>query len=102
MKIESYDPAKKRYVLCGLLINGTFTKNVRRSVHLFRISSSYGIQEDVIKTLAKHKCQKVVIVETDTGVKYEQDFLYWQHVAKKADYGNGKQYFLSLQYMKKI
>lgn len=102
MKIESYDPAKKKYVFCGMLINGVFTRNVVKGLHFFRLSSSYGIQEDVIKNLAKNKCKEVVIVETDTGNKYSQDFLYWQHVAKKANYGNGKQYFLSLQYMKKI
>lgn len=62
--------------------------------------NSYAISEDVIKALAELDCQTVRL-ESKTKV-FESSFSDWLQSKVVRDYGHGRQYFLSIDRMKKI
>jgi len=99
MKILSYDPRKKKYIKCGLLIGDTFFRDVTHK-HFMRVVGGYGIQEDAFQKIVAEGGKKIVIKETDTNRQWEADIKAWDEHCHIADYGNGKQRFLGLKYMK--
>lgn len=98
MKILDYDPKKRKMVLCGELSDGTFLRTVG-SKHFMRVIGGYGIQEGAFQEILEKGCKKIVIYEAHTKNYWESDISNWLEHCHIADYGNGKQRFLSLKYM---
>lgn len=98
MKLLTFDPRKRKQVLVGEIIGDTLFRNVTTK-HFMRVLDGYGIQEDAMRQLVSRGVHKIVIKETDTGKQWESLESDWALHGKSADYGNGKQRFLSLKYM---
>ena len=98
MKVYSYDPAKKKQILCGEIIEHTFFREVSTS-HFMRVLNGYGIQEDAYQKLREHGVKKITLIELKTTNSWVSDIVDWEMSGKVADYGHGKQRFLSLKYM---
>lgn len=98
-KILSFDSKKKKYILAGNLVGYTFFKNVEPK-HFMRIVGGYGINEDVFQDILGKGCKDIIIKETVTKQNWKSDVRDWVEHCKIADYGSGKQRFLSLKYMK--
>ena len=99
MKLNTYDPHKKKVVKIGTIIDGVLYKPVKPK-HFFRLADAYGIQYEAFNRILD-QVKKVVIIE-ENGNKWESIPLDWFTKGKVADYGYGKQVFLSLKYMKQI
>lgn len=99
MKILSYDLKKKKYVLAGEFIGNTFFKNVQ-PFHFMRVVGGYGISEDSFQDILNKGCKWIIIKEVVTKQNWKSDIRDWVEHCKIADYGSGKQRFLSLKFMK--
>jgi len=99
MKLLTYDPAKKKKVLCGELVGDTLFRWVKPE-HFMRVVQGYGIQEIAFQEIMKQGVKKIVLKETHTEQRWEADVETWKYRGKVADYGHGKQRFLSLKYMR--
>lgn len=97
MKIYTYDPKKRKTVLCGSLDGTVFTRDVT-SAHYMKVMQGYGIQEDAFQEILEKGCDKIVI-KTKTD-EYVASMLTWVDKGKIADYSAGKQRFVSLKFMK--
>ena len=97
MKLYTFDPKKLKKVLVGEIVGYTLYKDVTPK-HFMRIVDGWGIQEGAFGDAIEKGVRKVVI-RTDTGKQWESDMLDWMEHGLSADYGNGKQRFLSLKYM---
>lgn len=98
MKLLTWDPRKNKEVLVGEIIGDTLFRDVT-SKHFMRVVDGYGIQESALTKLQIGNITKIVIKETDSGKQWESKVSDWTEHGKSADYGNGKQRFLSLKYM---
>lgn len=98
MKIYSFDPKKRTKVLCGDIIDDGFYRDVTYK-HLMRINNSYAIQEDAFQELIANDVTKIFMKVKETGDVWESTTNDWLNIATVADYGHGKQRFLSLKYM---
>lgn len=99
MKILSYDLKKRKTILAGQLMGDAFFKDVQ-PYHFMRMVGGYGISEDAFQKILSEGCKKVIIKELATGNRWESDIKDWQAHCLIADYGSGKQRFLSLKYMR--
>lgn len=98
-KIYTFDPQKNKLVLAGRIKKKVFWKTVN-SKHFMRKLNSYGIQNDVLQTLQDLKITKIRI-KTKTQI-LESALSMWVEYALIREYGHGKQYFLSVNYMKVV
>lgn len=98
MKLLTFDPRKRKQVLVGEIIGTTLFRNVTTK-HFMHVLDGYGIQEEALRQLVLKGVSAVVIKETDTGKQWESKVSDWLTFGRSADYGNGKQRFLSLKYM---
>lgn len=101
MKILAYDPRKAKYVLVGRLVRGTLTRQVE-SKHYMRIVDGYGIQEHAFQEILNKKTKYIIQEVKETKDKWKSSVKDWIKHGHVADYGHGKQRFLSLKYMTKI
>lgn len=101
MKILTYDIRKKKTVLCGELEGETFRREVN-SRHFMRVVGGYGIQEDAFQKLCEKRAKKILIHVENTSTTWESVIEDWKINSKTMDFGNGKQRFLSLKYMKEV
>ena len=99
MKITTFDPKKGKVVLCGEAIGDTLFRWVKPE-HFLRVVQGYGIQEVAFQETMRRGIKKIVLKETNTEQRWEADIKTWKFNSKIADYGHGKQRFLSLKYMK--
>ncbi len=99
MKIVTYDPKKKKRVLCGEVKDDTFVKHVT-SKHFMRICQGYGIQEVAIEKLKELGVKKVKII-TEVSILDSKLSDWLDHDIKVMDFGNGKQRFLPIKRMKR-
>lgn len=99
MKLLTYDPAKGKTVLCGELVGDTLFRWVEPK-HFMRVLQGYGIQEVAFQEMVKRGVKLIVLKETATEQKWEAHIDVWMNSSKIADYGHGKQRFLSLKFMK--
>ena len=99
MKLLTFDPHKNKKVLCGELIGDTLFRNVEPK-HFMRVLQGYGIQEVAFQEAVKRGVEKIVLKETHTEQQWEASINAWLNSSKIADYGHGKQRFLSLKFMK--
>ena len=65
-----------------------------------RVVDGYGIQADALYALKDKGIEKIIIIENGSGLNWHSLVSDWQMFGKLADYGNGKQWFLSMKYMK--
>lgn len=98
MKFYSFDTRKRKKILVGEVIGNTLFKNVIQSRHFMRVLDGYGIQ--YIAFCELRKMVKKIVIKEDTGNQWEATIKDWTEHSKIADYGNGKQVFLSLKFMK--
>jgi hypothetical protein len=97
MKFLTYDTKKKKKVLVGEIQGELLIKTVNPTIYFMRVVGGYGIQYNALLELIG-KVKKIVIKETG-GEQWEATPEYWKEHCSIADYGNGKQAFLSLKYM---
>lgn len=100
MKIYAYDPKKDKTILTGDLLDGCFYKPVT-SANFMRIVDGYGIQESAFQEVCERGCKKIAITQEATRAIWYSTPDDWIEHGKVADYGSGKQRFLSLKYMTK-
>ena len=98
-KLLAKDPAKNKLVLCGYTDGDMFIRNVHSIKHFMRVTGGYGIQEVGFQEILKRGIEKVLMKETDTKKQWASNIKAWKDNSRVADYGNGKQRFLSLKYM---
>lgn len=98
MKFLTFDPKKRSKVLVGDIVGDTLTKKVNPAKHFMRVVDGYGIQYQAIQEL-KEMGIKTIVIEESTGKSWKSPLSNWEEHSKTADYGNGKQVFLSLKYM---
>lgn len=99
MKFLTYDPHKKKKVLCGELIGDTLFRWVKPE-HFMNVVQGYGIQEIAFRQLVKKDCKYIILKEKDTNKRWKANIKAWKELGRVADYGHGKQRFLSLKYMR--
>lgn len=97
MKILTYDPKKKKTVLCGELEGDTFTRLVEAK-HFMKVMQGYGIQEDAFQEILEKGCTRIIIKNKTT--EYFAPMSIWLEYGRVADYSSGKQRFVSLRFMK--
>lgn len=100
-KVYCFDPHFKSYKLMGNLIGDTFYKRVE-PVHYMRVVDGYGFQYAAFSEFAQHGVKKIHITERHTGNSWESTLEEWNEHGHIADYGRGKQIFMSLKYMSKV
>ena len=97
MKLLVYDPAKQKDVLIGEIQDGVLHREVKPE-HFMKIVDGYGIQENGFQKLIT-EAVKEIVMRTEAGTTYSATVQTWLDHSKVADYGHGKQRFLSLKYM---
>lgn len=98
MELFIFDPAKKKQVLCGHIIDKTFTRVVKPE-HYMNVVKGYGIQEVAFQEIKDRGVTTIVLLEEATGKKYTSSIEKWLEKGRVADYGHGKQRFISLKYI---
>jgi hypothetical protein len=98
MNLTTYDPKKQKTVLVGTIIDGVLIKKVTKK-HFMKRVDGYGIQESAFPDLIWEGVKTIVILCLDTGKKWISTIEDWNQHGSLADFGNGKQRFLSLKYM---
>ena len=99
-KIYCYDPGLRKWNTMGNVIGDAFFKKVK-AVHFMRVVDGYGIQYGAFSEFHKEGIKRIFIIEQHTDTTWESRPEDWVAHGKAADYGRGKQLFLSLKYMKK-
>jgi len=95
-KITTWDPAKKKVVLVGELRNGILFRKVKPE-HFMKVVGGYGIQEVAFQTILERQIKKIVLSSHDR--EWTSKVKDWSAHGHIADYGSGKQRFLSMKYM---
>lgn len=99
MDLLAFDPGKNKYIKCGVIAGTTLFRDVEPK-HFMRVLQGYGIQEIAFQEAINKGIKVIVLKETKTGLQWEADIPTWLLHSKVADYGHGKQRFLSLKFMK--
>ena len=97
-KLYTFDTRKQKKVLIGSIKGNTLTKNVDPAKHFMRRVDGYGIQYQALGELKRNEVKNIIIKES-TGKEWHSTLKDWDEHASVADFGSGKQYFLSLRYM---
>ena len=97
-KVYCFDPKYKKLMLMGRKIGNTFFKTVEPK-HFMRMVNGYGFQYDAFACFEAEGITDIEILEHHTGVTWQSKPREWFDHGKIADYGRGKQIFLSLKYM---
>lgn len=95
--VYCFDPKYKKYMKMGTKIGNTFFKKVQ-SKHFMRVVNGYGLQYDAFVEFEREGIEKIVVLE-ENGKSWMSDTKDWLMHGKIADYGRGKQIFLSMKYM---
>lgn len=98
MKIYTFDPQKNRLILAGYCKENVFWKKVNKKRFMIKYRA-YGIQEDVINNLLNEDIE-FIHIKTHTNKVLKSSLCDWIKFSIKENYGHGKQYFLSINYMK--
>lgn len=100
-KVYCFDPHFKRLVLMGNKIGDTLFKTVEQK-HYMVIVGGYGFQYDAFVDFENQGIKDIRMLEHHTKSTWQSKPEDWIANGKIADYGRGKQIFLSLKYMKRI
>lgn len=98
MKLLTFDPKKNKQVLVGELIVDTLFREVDPK-HFMRVLQGYGIQEVAFEEIVRRGVIKIVLKELGTNKRWEARVKDWVEHGRVADYGHGKQRFLSVKFM---
>lgn len=101
MELLTFDKKKNKMVKCGDIEGDTFYREVKPE-HFMRVVGGYGIQSDAFEYLVKSKVFHVLLINSQNPDKFKSRIDDWIIHGKTADYGHGKQRFLSLKFMKRI
>lgn len=82
----------------GTKIGNTFFKTVEAK-HFMRVVGGYGFQYDAFACFEAEGIKDIEILEHNTGITWLSKPKDWFAHGAIADYGRGKQIFLSLKYM---
>ena len=97
-KVYCFDPHFKTLKKMGTKIGSVFFKTVEEK-HFFRLVNGYGFQYDALACFEGEGIKDIEILEHHTGITWQSKPRDWFAHGKMADYGRGKQIFLSLKYM---
>lgn len=97
-KAYCFDPKYRKYMRMGTVIGDVFFKTVEAK-HFMKIVNGYGLQYDAFAQFVMRGVKKIEVLERHTGNTWLSDVVTWTVHGKVADYGRGKQIFLSLKYM---
>lgn len=97
-KVYCFDPHFKSLKLMGQKIGDTFFKRVT-PLHFMRVANAYGFQYDAFASFELNGIENISILESHTGITWESKTKDWFTYGSIADYGRGKQIFLSPKYM---
>lgn len=98
-KLYDFDPAKNKQILIGQVVGSAIViKKTNR--HYMRVVGGYGIQESAFKELERNNIEEIRIHNTDTNERWKADIETWRLKSKTANYGHGRQVFLSTSYMR--
>ena len=78
-----------------------YYKKVISTKHKMRLFDGYGIQKEVFDKYLRGKNGKIVINEIDTDIRLDSDIKDWEEKGRAANFGEEKQVFFSVKYMKK-
>lgn len=95
--VYCFDPKYKTYMKMGLKKGDIFYKAVR-DVNFMRVVNGYGIQYDAFNDFPALGIKRIKVLE-EGGNIWLSKVSDWKNFGKVADYGRGKQIFLSLKYM---
>ena len=84
--------------IIGEIEGRTFTKQVSRSRHMLRIPMAWAIDASVFDSEIKKSCDTIVIVDRDSGKKYQVSVALFDKQKGIVDRGFGRQYFLTLSW----
>lgn len=98
-KVYCYDPKYKKLMLMGQKIGDVFFKVVEEK-HYMVVVGGYGFQYDAFIGFEKAGIKTIEILERHTDHTLTSKPSDWIDHGKIADYGRGKQIFLSKKYMK--
>lgn len=97
-QLLTFDPHKKKMVLCGKVYGDRLIRQVN-SKHFMRVVNGYGIQEIAFEKVVEIGIKHITLVVDSTDVTWDSTIGDWKEHGKVADYGHGKQRFLSMRYM---
>lgn len=100
-KVYCFDPKYRKLMLMGNKVGNTFFKSVEQK-HYMVIVGGYGFQYDAFIDFEKEGIEKIQILERHTGHTWESKPSEWIANGKIADYGRGKQIFLSMKFMRMV
>jgi len=92
------EPSSQSIKKMGVKIGNTLFKKVKRE-HFMRIIGGYGLQHLAFGEFDEAGIERIIIIEP-TGNKLESNHKDWELHGKVANYGAGKQIFLSTKYMR--
>ena len=95
--VYCFDPKYKTYMKMGHKIGDTFFKQVKAK-NFMRVVNGYGLQYDAYIEFESAGIIKIVVLE-ENGNSWMSNTKTWLEHGKIADYGRGKQIFLSMKYM---
>lgn len=100
-KVYCFDPKYKKLMTMGNKVGNTFFKTVEQK-HYMVVVGGYGFQYDAFIDFEKEGITEIQILEHHTGHTWKSKPADWIEHGKIADYGRGKQIFLSMKYMQMV
>lgn len=99
-KITTFDAKKNHSVNAGEYdeSNNTYYREFKNSNIMRVAGNSVGMQDAVFHELKQLGCLTIVLTNINDGKIYESSIEDWESLTP-ADYGHGKQRFLSLRHM---
>lgn len=98
--LYSFDPGKSKKIKVGEIIGSAVVIKKDSKKHLMRVMDGYGIQAAAMQAMQENGIKEIRIHETDTDIRWKVSVFEWKKFGRLADYGNGKQWFLSRKFMR--
>ena len=96
MIIETFDEGKNKMVTCGEIVGNTYFRDVKMEHFMIKFFG-FGVQAEVLDRLINNDIKNVILRTKKKSFK--STLADWIKYGKKADFGHGKQVFLSTKYM---
>ena len=101
MPLYAHDPAKQKKIKVGEVIGTAVIIEKKQQKHFMRVVDGYGIQKGSNHASRRKQGSKSQNPQKQTWDSTgNQTLSDWRLFGRLADYGNGKQWFLSMKYMK--
>lgn len=98
--LYAFDPGKSKKIKVGEIVGNAVVLKKDSKKHLMRVMDGYGIQASALTAMQENNIEEVRIHETDTGIRWKISVADWRMFGRLADYGNGKQWFVSRKFMR--